>query len=496
MTMDVKNFRIYNRALSTNEVAELYAYESPPPQPPQSFLTNGLVAYYPFNGNANDASGNGNNGIVYGATLTTDRFGNTNAAYYFNGTSAYITAPLTNTIFNGDFTASVWVNASNVTHGWPTFLDEQNGGFRLQLAGDDCGCSEPEHLVSYSGGPSGRNWLVWSSQITPVNTWQQVIVTKAGINVTMYVNGQVADTNQVANSTTPSGGYLSVGVQYDLASGSFFSGVIDDIRIYNRALSASEVQQLYAYESTPPTSTPPSITSQPQSVTVNAKASATFTVTAAGTAPLEYQWEFDGTNILGATSSSLTISNVVQTNLGAYSVVVSNAVGSVTNSSATLSMYPFIAAPFTGLDTFWGFTNTLSVAAWGTGPLTYQWLDNGVAIANATNQTLTLSDIQFTNAGLYSVVVSSPLGGVTNTPAQVVVNPANVSLGLFPGVYIGGVVGNNYIIQSNPNLTNTNGWTSVATVTLVEPVQLWVDINVNTTSPTNQQHFYRVLPGP
>jgi hypothetical protein len=159
-------------------------------------------------------------------------------------------------------------------------------------------------------------------------------------------------------------------------------------------------------------------------------------------------------------------------------------------------MYPFIASPFTGLDTFWGFTNALSIAAWGTGPLTYQWFDNGVAITGATNQTLTLSDIQFTNAGVYSVVVSSPLGSVTNMSAQVVVNPANVSLGLFPGVYIGGVVGNTYIVQSNPSLTNTNGWTTVATVTLVDPVQLWVDINVNTTSPTNQQHFYRVLPGP
>src|SRR5208282_5892757 len=73
-------------------------------------LLQGLVAYYPFNGNANDASGNGNNGTVYGATLTADRFGNPNAAYSFNGASAYITTPLTNTIFSGDFTASVWFN--------------------------------------------------------------------------------------------------------------------------------------------------------------------------------------------------------------------------------------------------------------------------------------------------------------------------------------------------------------------------------------------------
>ena len=56
----------------------------------QSFLTNGLVAYYPFNGNANDASGNGNNGIVNGATLASDRFGRANQAYSFNGTNNYV----------------------------------------------------------------------------------------------------------------------------------------------------------------------------------------------------------------------------------------------------------------------------------------------------------------------------------------------------------------------------------------------------------------------
>jgi hypothetical protein len=158
-------------------------------------------------------------------------------------------------------------------------------------------------------------------------------------------------------------------------------------------------------------------------------------------------------------------------------------------------MYPFLASPFLGLVTLWGTTTTISVEAWGTGPLDYQWFDNGVAIVDATNATLTLTSIQFTNAGLYSVVVTSPLGSVTNTPAQVVVNPAGVSLGMYPGVTISGVVGYNYIIQGNPDLTNTNGWTNLAEVTLVQPVQLWVDVSVNAASPTNQHRYYRVLPG-
>jgi hypothetical protein len=123
----------------------------------------------------------------------------------------------------------------------------------------------------------------------------------------------------------------------------------------------------------------------------------------------------------------------------------------------------------------------------------YQWFDNGVAILNATNQTLTLSGIQFTNAGLYSVVVSSSLGSVTNTPEQVVVNPAGVSLGMYAGVTVSGTVGYTYSIQSTTDLSNTNSWTTVATMTLILPVQLWVDTSGNTV--TNLHRFYRVMPG-
>ena len=70
----------------------------------------GLVAWYPFNGNANDSSGNGNNGTVSGATLTTDRFGNPGKAYSFNGTNAYISVPNSSSLsIVGDITISAWI---------------------------------------------------------------------------------------------------------------------------------------------------------------------------------------------------------------------------------------------------------------------------------------------------------------------------------------------------------------------------------------------------
>jgi ABC-type molybdate transport system substrate-binding protein len=136
------------------------------------------------------------------------------------------------------------------------------------------------------------------------------------------------------------------------------------------------------------------------------------------------------------------------------------------------------------------------VEAWGTGPLTYQWFDNGVALSGATNDTLSFTNIQPTNAGLYTVVVTSPLGSVTNTPEEVIVNPAGVTFGgLYPSVLIQGVVGYTYEIQSTANLSDTNSWVTVTNLTLTQPIQLYVDTNTDASLPRNAQRYYRVLPG-
>ena len=87
------------------------------------------------------------------------------------------------------------------------------------------------------------------------------------------------------------------------------------------------------------------------------------------------------------------------------------------------------------------------------------------------------------------------LGSVTNAPAEVVVNPAGVSRGMFPGVLVSGVVGYTYSIQATSDLTNPNSWTTVATLTLMQPVQLWVDTRVDALSPTNPHKYYKVVAG-
>jgi hypothetical protein len=154
-----------------------------------------------------------------------------------------------------------------------------------------------------------------------------------------------------------------------------------------------------------------------------------------------------------------------------------------------------LTSPFAGSIALWGQSPTLSVGAVGSGILNYQWFFNGAAIPGATNNGYMLNGVQFTNAGMYSVVVSSDYGSVTNAPYQVVVNPANVSLTLNPTTIIQGTIGYSYIIQSTTNLGNTNSWITETNITLTQPIQNWTDYSVDTSKSGNSRKFYRVLPG-
>ena len=91
-------------------------------------------------------------------------------------------------------------------------------------------------------------------------------------------------------------------------------------------------------------------------------------------------------------------------------------------------------------------------------------------------------------------MVSGSLGVATNTPAQVVVNAAGVSLGFSPTLTIHGVAGCSYVIRRSTDLTNTNNWLTLTNLTFTQPVDIWVDTSVDTSSPLNRQFFYSVGP--
>ena len=176
---------------------------------------------------------------------------------------------------------------------------------------------------------------------------------------------------------------------------------------------------------------PPSISTPPQSLTVNQSQNALFSITAAGTAPLSYQWRFNGSDILGATASDYTRFNAQGSDAGGYSVVINNMAGSVTSAVASLnvSIPPGISVPPQNLTVNQGQNADFNVTATGTGPLSYQWRFNGADITGATASDYTRTSAQSTDVGNYEVVVANVAGSITSAVATLNVNlPPGISL--------------------------------------------------------------------
>ena len=177
----------------------------------------------------------------------------------------------------------------------------------------------------------------------------------------------------------------------------------------------------------------PSISTQPTSQTVTVGQTATFSVMAAGTTPLSYQWQMGTTAITGATSATYTTPAATSAESGSqFSVVVSNAVGSMTSNPATLTVNPATAPLITQQPTNQtvtaGQTATFSVTATGTAPLSYQWQKGGSAITGATMATYTSAATTTSETGSqFSVVVSNAIGSKTSNSATLTVNPATTA---------------------------------------------------------------------
>ena len=224
----------------------------------QNPLTNGLVAYYPFNGNANDMSGNGNNGAVQGATLGEDRHGNANSAFIFNGVDSRITVPDSPSLrIPNDITVVCWLR----------FTSAPAKPIRLVGKGDDSNrnyglwymaTTGPEPFWMFAqwppqgGGGLQQNTTSFVGALA-IGKWYQAVGVRSGSKARLYVDGiLLAETSTVSASTYTGGQPLTLGAGHDLTDTRLqaMNGLLDDVRIYNRALSASEVTNLYVTEST------------------------------------------------------------------------------------------------------------------------------------------------------------------------------------------------------------------------------------------------------
>jgi hypothetical protein len=206
-------------------------------------ITSGLIARYPFDGNANDVSGNNNHGTLVGpVTLTTDRFGAANRAYSFNGSSSYISVPASASL-NSPTTActqAAWVylyGTSLVGSGFNPLimksLTSENAFMYRMIA-------NPDYI-----GAAFNTWDTAQSagQVTPLNQWHHVATVFNGTTVRYFYDGAFVGSQPMAMTITSDNRPLTIGAD---TPGIFeiFNGKIDDVCIYNRALSDADILQL------------------------------------------------------------------------------------------------------------------------------------------------------------------------------------------------------------------------------------------------------------
>jgi uncharacterized protein (TIGR02145 family) len=262
----IDDIGIWNRTLTESEINQLYKSEIISSCLPDYIPKNGLVGYWPFCGNANDESGNGNHGRANGVTQVKDRFGKENSAFYFDGSDDWIEIANGANIIDTSFTIHVWLNESTITSNKRILSFERRGApdghqFRLSI-GEGVGVVDDGKVYFFAGinGVGSLNWINGYNLKTidklKSDTWQSITITKIGRTYKLYRNGVLeseAEANANLNFRSNPNSIL-IGAVFDAFVNNpwdSFHGSLDDIGIWNRALSPEEVKRLYVVATVP-----------------------------------------------------------------------------------------------------------------------------------------------------------------------------------------------------------------------------------------------------
>ena len=401
---------------------------SPPP--------SGLMGWWPGEGNALDVTGTNSGTLLNGAGYAPGRVGQ---AFSFTNTLQAVDIGYATNIQLQDFTIEGWIKRSSAS---VVTLDQNSA--------HDGG------ILSYGGGGYGfllyhDNHLllskIYTSGVTSAATitdtdFHHVAVTKTTSLVTFYIDG----TNAGAANYNPGFSFsthANIGAVGDFQEESFY-GLIDDIAVYNRALSATEIQGINGAGSFGKC-LGLAILKGPTNETGFFGGTNTFCVGAVGSPPLTYQWLFNNSIIDDATNSTLTITNAQATNEGSYSVIVYGGSGQTNSAVVTLDLVTaaVITAGPTNFPGVLGAPASFTVSTIGTKPLSFQWTFNGTNISNATNSSYIIPAMDFSNLGQYRVTVSNQWSAATSAPALLAFNPQ---------VAVNGQIGTNLVFTNIPSV--------------------------------------------
>ncbi len=210
--------------------------------------TNGLIAWYPFNGNANDSSGHNNNGVITGAIPTADRFGHQGKALLFNGNNQYVS--VANNVWSDSLTLSAWINANDFgstnpqTAGRVIIFKAPNTGYNCDYSLSVGYDQNSQARVSFNFGQGSTQYTsITGNIVLQTNQWYLVTATRANGISKIYING-VMDVS-TTYSYTPYNQNFNLLLGMSVNANQSFSGALDELRIYNRALSVQEILNIY-----------------------------------------------------------------------------------------------------------------------------------------------------------------------------------------------------------------------------------------------------------
>ncbi len=391
-----KIFLLASFVLNLNAIAQVPSYVP----------TSGLKAWWSFSGNANDGSGNSLNGVVTNAILSTDRFGNVNQCYDFNYSGARIEVPWNSLLFPDTITVSGWFNIPTGSSGG-IFYRSGNGstdswkGFILQ---NDI--STIDSLPLYYKDMGGGGYRVYNFLETLYahkDVWNFFTVVRTPSSLQLYLNGQAAGTlTGLLPYDKPTSTPFIIGNNH-LPNDSHVQGKMDDIGIWNRALTQTEITTLYNGCTTA------SITSG--STTICGSGSILLTANANTT----YQWKKNNVVIAGATNQTYSANAT-----GSYTVSVLNSCNTTSTSNAIqINKYALPTSTITanGATSFCtGGSVTLSSTTNAGANALYQWYKGTTAISGATN-----SSYIATTASTYKCKVTNSLTSCNRTSAGIIV---------------------------------------------------------------------------
>jgi hypothetical protein len=479
-------------------------------QVPNYVPTNGLMAWWPFDGNANDLSGGGNNLSTIGSvTYSTDRNGMVNGCALFNSSSEYFSKTNANLPSgNSSRSISIWYNGTGIIYNTLT------GGSCPFMYGDlvNGGCYK---RFGFFNGSSTYNTMQFHGKCNPVaysnlqshlNAWHQIVFTYNGTNkvLSLYQDGVLFNTTTLAAANATTLNELRIGSGLDdqnpVGNISQFDGKIDDIGVWNRVLTQQEITNLYNAVNCNVTAT----TTQ-TNVTCNSGTNGSATVTAAGgTAPYAYSWAPSGGT--SATASSLAAGTYTCTIGDANQCSITNTVSITEPLPLTITVTPLINNIQTGSNANFNAASQDPTAniSWQTKHQGLQWqsIQNSSFYTGVTTNTLTVNAVQLNNH-LQSFRAIASKGICSDTSSSTILHISDTCIVTVNDTNFVTVTDTNYINQTVydttfVSITDTNYVTIYDTVTTYISVTDTLFIDINTVGLNNNSiiNTIKVFPNP